>query len=299
VRHAGLCGAGFTRGAPPVPGTAPGGVQRRGGQKAENKNLTFMINIYVLFFMKMIPLNVLTWFLFFSAMSFAGWIIETIYRSCAEKKFVNAGFLSGPFLPIYGFGALIITTVSIVARKFPSIISWAIILLSPTVLEYFGSWMMEKLFKLKLWDYTRESLNIHGRICFKFSIIWAFFAVVHIHVIQPYVLQRITGLGPYYAHFIAGGLTACFALDLNHSVRSIIHFKDFQINIAKLIEKGRNFTPAFDFHLESEKGGKLPHEIRRLLKPLNAFPHLRKGFREKSFVFPRWINEILEKRFKK
>jgi uncharacterized membrane protein len=250
--------------------------------------------------MKMLPEKILTYFLYFSIMSFVGWIIETAYRSYNEKKFVNAGFLSGPFLPIYGFGAVIRTFINIEAQKFPAILSWIVTLLSPSFLEYFGSWVMEKIFKLKLWDYKNERLNLNGRVCFKFSTIWAFFAVIHILIIQPRIFKRIMILGPYYSHFVAGGLFACFALDLNYSIRSIINFKDFQNNISKLIEKGKKFTPAFDINPESENiNKKLPNEIRRLLKPLNAFPNLRKNFKEKSFVFPKWINEILEKRYKK
>jgi uncharacterized membrane protein len=159
---------------------------------------------------------------------------------------------------------------------------------------------MEKIFKLKLWDYKNERLNLNGRICLKFSIIWAFFALIHILVIQPRIFRRIMILGPYYSHFIAGGLFAYFMIDINYSVKSIIGFKDFQNNISKLIEEGKKFKPAFDFDLEDGKMSmKLPNEIHRLLKPLNAFPNLRKAFKEKSFIFPKWINEILEKRFKK
>jgi uncharacterized membrane protein len=80
----------------------------------------------------MLPDKILTYFLYFSIMAFAGWIIETIYRSCSEKKFVNAGFLSGPFLPIYGFGAVIITSINVEVQKFPIILSWVVTLLSPT-----------------------------------------------------------------------------------------------------------------------------------------------------------------------
>jgi uncharacterized membrane protein len=234
----------------------------------------------------MLPEKLLTYFLYFSIMAFAGWIIETAYRSYNEKKFVNAGFLSGPFLPIYGFGAVIITSINIEVQKFPAILSWVITLLSPSVLEYFGSWIMEKIFKLKLWDYKNERLNINGRICLKFSVIWAFFAVMHILIIQPRIFKRIMVLGPYYSHFIAGGLFAYFILDLNYSIRSIINFKDFQNNITKLIEKGKKFTPAFDFNLENENiKKKLPNEIQRLLKPLNAFPNLKKTLKKNYLYF--------------
>jgi uncharacterized membrane protein len=250
--------------------------------------------------MKMLPEKILIYFLYFSIMAFVGWIIETVYRSSGEKKFVNAGFLSGPFLPIYGFGAVLLTSINTEVQKFHGIISWIITLLSPTVLEYFGSWVMEKIFKLKLWDYNNERFNLHGRICLKFSIIWAFLAVIHLLVIQPMIFKRIIIVGPYYSHFIAGGLFTYFVLDVNYSIRSLLNFKDFQNNILRLIEKKKEFIPAFDFNLGGRNSAKkLPNEIRRILKPLSAFPNLRKSFKEKSFVFPGWINELLEKRFKK
>jgi uncharacterized membrane protein len=244
----------------------------------------------------MLPEKLLSYFLYFSIMAFSGWIIETIYRSFTEKKFVNAGFLSGPFLPIYGFGTVIMTFINTEVQKFPLILSWVITVLSPTMLEYFASWIMEKIFKLKLWDYRDEPLNLNGRVCLKFSIIWAFLSVVHILIIQPRIFKRIMILGPYYSHFIAGGLFMYFILDLNHSIRSIINFKEFQNNLLKLIEKGEKYIPTFDF-ISNDKDirNKLPNEIRRLLKPINAFPNLRKSFKEKLFVFPKWINEILEK----
>jgi len=233
-------------------------------------------------------------------MSFLGWIIETIYRSYNEKKYVNAGFLYGPFLPIYGFGSVIITGIYMELQRFPEPFFWAITILSPTILEYFASLIMEKIFKLKLWDYKENFFNINGRICLKFSIIWACLAILLVLVIQPAVFKRIMIMGLYYSHFIAGGLLAYLILDLDRSVKSLVNFKEFQNNISKLIEEGRKFSPLFDINAEG-KGikRKLPKEIRHLLKPLNSFPHLRKSFKEKSHIFPKWINDLLNEKFKK
>jgi uncharacterized membrane protein len=246
----------------------------------------------------MIPQKLLNYFLFFAAMAFTGWIIEVLYRSLKEKRFVNAGFLSGPFVPIYGFGAVIITAVSVEAGNLPPAAAWGITLLSPTILEYFGGWFMEKLFGLMLWDYHDERFNLHGRICLKFSVYWAFFAALLVLFIQPLVFTRIMVLGPYLSHFAAGGLAAYFMVDIDHSVCSIYNFKNFQKDIAALIEKGKQFRPAFDFNSDTAgKKLKLPVEIHRILKPLNAFPSLRKNFRGKLPAFPDRIRKYLEKRF--
>jgi uncharacterized membrane protein len=242
----------------------------------------------------MIPAKLLYYFLYFGIMAFFGWVIEVIYRSKKEKRFVNAGFLSGPFLPIYGFSAVIITAVSVEARNLPLALGWTITLLSPTVLEYFGGWMMERFFGRKLWDYHHERFNLHGRICLRFSVYWAFCAAILVVVIQPRVYTRITILGPYLSHFIAGGFFAYLVLDINHSVRSLSNFKVFEKNVIALLEKGKQYCSAFDIAENDEN--KLPVELRHILKPLNSFPSIRKSFGSKLHVFPDALRMYLEKR---
>jgi uncharacterized membrane protein len=246
---------------------------------------------------KMIPEKLLYYSLYFFVMAFAGWIIEVVYRSLREKRFVNAGFLSGPFVPIYGFGSVIITVISVEARSLPPVIAWSITLLSPTILEYFGSWFMERIFGLKLWDYHDRHFNLNGRIALRFSVYWAFLAALLLLFVQPLVFTRITVLGPYLSHFVAGGFFAYLILDINNSVRSIYNFKTFQNDIALLIEKGKQFHSVFDFSGDSGRKKLNPVEIRRILKPLNAFPNLRSNFKGKLPAFPDWIRTHLEKRF--
>jgi uncharacterized membrane protein len=248
---------------------------------------------------KMLPEKFLDYFLYFGAMSFLGWIIETVYRSGKEKRLVNPGFLSGPFVPIYGFGAVIITSVSVEARALPAVPGWALFLLSPTILEYFAGWLMEKFFGLKLWDYSRRRFNLRGRICLRFAIYWAALAILLVLVIQPAVFTRIAVLGPYLSHFAAGGLCAWLAVDVTQSVKSVFNFKALQNDIASLVEKGRQFRPDFELLLKGEgKKLRLPAEIRHAVRQLSAFPHLRQTFMDKRTVFPERIREYLEERFK-
>ncbi len=249
-----------------------------------------------------LPPALLDAYLYFAAMAFAGWIIETLYRSFRERRFVNAGFLSGPFVPIYGFGALIISLIGLKVEAFPAPAAWAVIVLSPTVLEYLGSLALEKLFGLSLWDYRDQAFNLKGRVCLRFSLYWAILAVAAKLFIEPAVLGRIRVLGPYYSHFAAGFLTAYFALDLNHSIRSVFNFKAFLADLSSLLEKGGTFLPAFHGLGSYRADGRLrvlPAEVRRLFKPLSSFPALRRAFVPTLSVFPDWIRERLEKRFGK
>ena len=100
----------------------------------------------------------------FSFYAFAGWIMETLYRSIQQRRMVNPGFLSGPFLPIYG----IFTTLVIWSSKLLSHLAWAgqfawFVFLS-TLLEYLAGWFFERFFHLQLWDYHSTPFNLQGRI---------------------------------------------------------------------------------------------------------------------------------------
>lgn len=238
-----------------------------------------------------LPAALLEYFLYFSLMSFVGWILETVYRSWHEHRLVNAGFLSGPFVPIYGFGALFIAMAAAVGRSFPFPLGWIAVGLVPTVLEYVVSWLMEKIFGLELWTYADRPLNLNGRICLRFALIWAALALGASILIEPFVLGRLRLLGPYLSHFAAGALASYFLADTVHSIRSVFNFKAFVAELRSLAEQGKSFLPSFD-----GARSKLPAEVRRLLKPLSAFPELARQFVPHLPAFPDWIRERLEKR---
>lgn len=115
----------------------------------------------------------------FMIYAFIGWIWETALVSFREKKFVNRGFLRGPIIPIYGFGAVAIMTSM---KPIASMLIWAPlsnVLISmiyigiiATALEYLTSLAMEVLFKTRWWDYTTHRFNIKGRISLHVSIFW-------------------------------------------------------------------------------------------------------------------------------
>ncbi|MDR1785149.1 MAG: putative ABC transporter permease [Spirochaetaceae bacterium] len=244
-----------------------------------------------------LPEKLLYYFLYFCLMSFLGWIIETIYRSSKEKRLVNAGFLYGPFLPIYGFGAVVITFINAELQTLPPAAAWTITLLSPTVIEYVGACIMEKIFGLKLWNYDNRFLNLQGRICLKFSLCWAFCAALLVLVIQPRVWTRIDIGGPYLSYFWAGAFFAYLVIDIFHSARSLFNFRAFRNDLAALIEKGRAYQPVFETLFDKRMKIKLPPDIRRIMRPLSAFSGIRAGFKDSLPAFPEKIKQELENRF--
>lgn len=109
------------------------------------------------------------WALLFFFYCFCGWVWESCYVSAKQRRWVNRGFLHGPLLPIYGSGAIIILFVTLpVADNF-----WLVYLLgtlAATALEYVVGAVMEQLFKVRYWDYSKQPCNLHGYICLSSSI---------------------------------------------------------------------------------------------------------------------------------
>lgn len=122
-------------------------------------------------------------FLFFIGCTF-GWMLEVIYRRYAksntDRKWINPGFLVGPYLPIYGFG---LCTLYLLAKleKYNLIVNpilnktvlFIVMAICMTLIEYIAGVIFIQGMKVKLWDYSNEKFNFQGIICLKFSIYWA------------------------------------------------------------------------------------------------------------------------------
>lgn len=119
-------------------------------------------------------MNIKMYFLLFIIYSFIGWSIEVIGVLVRDKRFVNRGFLIGPYCPIYGFGGI---SIVFFLTKFMNdpIALFVMAIFICSVLEYSTSFIMEKIFKTRWWDYSDKKFNINGRICLE--TMWAFGAL--------------------------------------------------------------------------------------------------------------------------
>lgn len=129
----------------------------------------------------------------FMLYSFIGWSLEVVYAAYKEKRFINRGFLTAPICPIYGFGALLVLYADslIKAKSIPFYTGILLALVLATVLEYLTGYVLEKYLNIKAWDYSNESLNLHGRVCVKFSLFWGILAYILTAVLHPAVLSYI------------------------------------------------------------------------------------------------------------
>lgn len=123
------------------------------------------------------------WILFFFIYCFLGWIWESCLVSAKSKQWVNRGFLHGPFLPIYGSGAMAILVMTLPVRE-DLFCVFAFGLVGATFLEYITGVCMESLFHVRYWDYSQKLFNIKGHICLEASLAWGIFSVLLVKCIH-------------------------------------------------------------------------------------------------------------------
>ena len=138
----------------------------------------------------------------FIVFSVAGWILEVIYRSLTNKRFVNPGFLTGPYLPIYGTGALIISSIAYATMHMPIAYKFAIYFISLSLLEYFTGVILYTITGKRYWDYTDEPLNIQGHVCLPFSVIWGILALAFEFAVLPLYSYFVTSLNPVVINIV-------------------------------------------------------------------------------------------------
>lgn len=160
----------------------------------------------------------------------AGWIVECLYCLYINKKWTNRGFVFGPICPIYGFGALTMLLSLSWCREW----FWVLIPLGMVVcdgLEYLTSFFTEKLFHIRLWDYSERKCNLNGRICLRHTIFWGLASAGFLYVVDPFVGQKLIlwlrGLenGVKIEKTIMAAALFLFAIDYAFAVANAIRIK--------------------------------------------------------------------------
>ena len=125
------------------------------------------------------------YFLLFIIYSFLGWLMEVTCKLIELKRFVNRGFLIGPICPIYGYGVLgILFLTGPNTKDFLGVFLKSILICS--VLEYFTSYIMEKIFHARWWDYSKKKYNINGRICLETMIPFGILGTSIVYFVNPF-----------------------------------------------------------------------------------------------------------------
>ena len=150
------------------------------------------------------------WLIFFFIYCFLGWVWECCYVSVRKRKWVNRGFLHGPFLPIYGSGAIVILISTIAVKDIVPLV-FLFGMVSSTILEFCTGCCMEKLFGVRYWDYSNLPLNFKGHICFFISLAWGAFSILLVFMIPKTIADIIAVVLAIY-------MAADFAVSINEAM---------------------------------------------------------------------------------
>lgn len=177
------------------------------------------------------------WMLVFYLYCMLGWCFESTVVSVGQRRLVNRGFLRGPMLPIYGFGAVILLHVSLPLKQHPVWLYLAS-MIAATVFEYIVGVVMEKIFKVKYWDYSKQRFQFQGYICLRSSLCWGFLGLILTSVIHPPIEKLVLGL-PFIGLIVIDVLfSAAFISDVIVSVRSALDLAKVLEELDRLREQG-------------------------------------------------------------
>ena len=162
------------------------------------------------------------YFLYFIIYAFIGWLMEVCVSLWNKHKFINRGFLIGTYCPIYGWGSLAI--ILVVGKNTTDVLAVFLkAILICSLLEYFTSYFMEKIYNVRWWDYSSKRFNINGRICLETMIPFGLLALLIIYVVHP-VIIGIVGKLSYTALIVVASVIFVIYL-IDNIVSTYILFK--------------------------------------------------------------------------
>ena len=150
----------------------------------------------------------------FFCYSVAGWCMEVILKYIQFHRFINRGFLIGPYCPIYGSGAVVVTVlVGGLIGNASYIVTFLASFVLCGVLEYFVSWYMEKMFHARWWDYSQKPMNLHGRIWIGNLVLFGIGGVAIVKLIDPVLMKWIHAIPQWILYTLSGAIVMLMIWD--------------------------------------------------------------------------------------
>ena len=170
-------------------------------------------------------ISITQYFLLFIIYSFCGWLLEVTCKLIEYKRFINRGFLIGPYCPIYGWGAVAITFL-LYKYSYDPLILFMMTIVTCAILEYLTSLVMEKLFKARWWDYSKRKFNIDG-------IPFGLFGLFLTYVSNPFIISKLNNIDPKVLNILAIVLLVIYIVDNIVSTVVIMGFRKTAVQVGK------------------------------------------------------------------
>lgn len=225
--------------------------------------------------------NGFQWLFFFYFYCFGGWCFESAVVSFKSRKWVNRGFMRGPFLPLYGSGATMMLVVSMPFQD-NVVLTYIAGVIGATALEYVTGVIMEALFQVRYWDYTGKFMNYQGRICLTSSLAWGFLTILMTRVIHRPVEQFVFSM----PHRLLNGMTVLLTIyivaDFTLSFKAALDLRDIMIRIMRLREELERMQKRLDviiaFNNDEKEQRRLDRDERREIWLNDMTSGLEQGF---------------------
>lgn len=189
--------------------------------------------------------TIIQWLFFFYFYCFFGWVFESTYVSICKRKFVNRGFMRGPFLPIYGSGGIMMLVVSMPFQD-SLILTYLAGCVGATALELVTGLLMEALFKVRYWDYSDQKFNYKGVICLSSTLAWGgltIFMTEFLHKLVEKVVFRI----PYQVvSIVTVILSVVILVDFTLSFKAALELRGVLVQLEKVKEEMERIQKRLD-----------------------------------------------------
>lgn len=155
-----------------------------------------------------------------------GWVIESSIESLYRRRFINRGFLNGPYIPIYGFGGM---TILICCMPFQhnGFLVYIVGVLSCTALEFFVGWVMETIFQKQFWDYSMLKFTYKNRISLIPSLFWGLLSLFLVYVLYGPVDKLVSFVSAEFAMIYDLIFIIVMTVDIIISISRHIHYKEY------------------------------------------------------------------------
>ena len=235
--------------------------------------------------MIILGIDIRVYFLLFLAYSFIGWAMEVVGKLITLRKFINRGFLIGPYCPIYGCGAILITF--LLKRYVDDPITLFIMaILICGILEYLTSYFMEKIYHARWWDYSQRRFNINGRVCLNTIIPFGLLGMFIMYVSNPFLIGKIKALPTLVLNILFWVTLLIFIIDNIVSTKVISYVGKTTKEIGKDLDNTEEITKKVK---EILTGKSALH--RRLVNAYPKIQSIRVKIKEKQEEIKRQVTE--------
>lgn len=233
--------------------------------------------------------SVTEWIAFFFIYSFLGWCIESTIVSVSKRRLTNRGFLKGPMLPLYGSGAVMMLLATLWAKD-NYLLVYICGMIGATALEYVTGVLMEMMFSMRYWDYSKKQFNIHGYICLTSSLFWGVLSVILVCFIHVPVAAVVRAVTPDILKVVLLVVVAVAAVDTVNAFKNALDFQKLlsyetvvkrelselteRLNDAKEIFADKNNEKQLEFFSkQEERAERLRLELDAAKGRLGKFKH--------------------------